>query len=262
MLRNPFGIQDGKIVTISDLTPAQRGAGCNCQCPNCKGPLIAKMGNIKVHHFAHSKDACDEIATFISGLLQIVRQSIEENGSVYVPALIVGYKLPWQGLTLANIEHYTTLLSEQELIDKNNAIKLADGKIYAVDSIRIISNAKSFAEALLLNIKDRSIAIQILPPKTACRANSLSPALNASTLVLNVENVDFHTVTSSQLRKIVMEKSRWRWIVNAKRERGLILKYLPNFKNVKRRNERKRKNKKDYKKSITQRCRRYFTPGL
>ena len=42
--------RDGKIVRISEV---EKGKACNCFCPACGDNLIAKKGNIKVHHFAH-----------------------------------------------------------------------------------------------------------------------------------------------------------------------------------------------------------------
>ena len=49
---NPFGIREGKLVTINDV---QSGLSGECVCPQCKEPLIARKGFNKIHHFAHYK---------------------------------------------------------------------------------------------------------------------------------------------------------------------------------------------------------------
>lgn len=46
-----FGLRDGVLVSIDQ---AARGARCGCICPACKVPLIARKGDILIHHFAHS----------------------------------------------------------------------------------------------------------------------------------------------------------------------------------------------------------------
>ena len=37
---------------------AERGG--EYYCPFCKGKLVLKMGNVKVHHFAHKEKLCDD----------------------------------------------------------------------------------------------------------------------------------------------------------------------------------------------------------
>lgn len=48
---NPFGLLDGQLVTINDVSS---GLACGCLCPSCKQPLVARKGRQNVHHFAHS----------------------------------------------------------------------------------------------------------------------------------------------------------------------------------------------------------------
>ena len=48
-----YGLREGDPVRISDVPS---GLECNCICPECKTPLIARKGHIRQHHFAHSAD--------------------------------------------------------------------------------------------------------------------------------------------------------------------------------------------------------------
>lgn len=56
-LKLPFGLQGDTLKHISEV---ERGLACDCVCPACKSPLLAKKGDLKTHHFAHHKsDTCE-----------------------------------------------------------------------------------------------------------------------------------------------------------------------------------------------------------
>lgn len=47
----PFAVDaDGNFRDVADV---ERGLRCACFCADCKGPLLAKKGEIRAHHFAH-----------------------------------------------------------------------------------------------------------------------------------------------------------------------------------------------------------------
>lgn len=45
-----YALKDSKMVSIDDV---ESGLKCQCRCPACGGKLVAKKGNILMHHFAH-----------------------------------------------------------------------------------------------------------------------------------------------------------------------------------------------------------------
>ena len=49
-----YALQDNQLVSINDVPSGQN---CNCICPACKQPLVAKKGNIRIHHFAHARNS-------------------------------------------------------------------------------------------------------------------------------------------------------------------------------------------------------------
>ncbi|MFZ2169591.1 MAG: hypothetical protein WAW61_08150 [Methylococcaceae bacterium] len=49
-MKNPFGLKDGKLVTVQNV---ERGLTCGCVCPACKEPLQAHKGSKKIHYFKH-----------------------------------------------------------------------------------------------------------------------------------------------------------------------------------------------------------------
>lgn len=56
-LKIPYGEKGGRLVHVDDVP---KGLECNCVCPVCRGTLIARKGDINVHHFAHFQgESCD-----------------------------------------------------------------------------------------------------------------------------------------------------------------------------------------------------------
>jgi len=54
-LRVPFGQKNGQMVTPADVPS---GRACECFCPGCSLPLLAKKGEHNVWHFAHDGGGC------------------------------------------------------------------------------------------------------------------------------------------------------------------------------------------------------------
>lgn len=49
-MKLPFGLIQGRLVSINEV---QAGRACEALCPSCLGPLVARKGQVLVHHFAH-----------------------------------------------------------------------------------------------------------------------------------------------------------------------------------------------------------------
>lgn len=71
IIKLPFGLQDGQLI---DITSVESGLACNCACPCCEKPLIAKKGKIKQHHFAHHES--EECQGAIETALHIYAKNI------------------------------------------------------------------------------------------------------------------------------------------------------------------------------------------
>lgn len=54
----PFGLKDDILVEVGEVS---QGLACGCICPACRSPLVARHGQINIHHFAHhSRASCTE----------------------------------------------------------------------------------------------------------------------------------------------------------------------------------------------------------
>lgn len=75
-------LSDGSIVHISQVVC---GLGCNCKCIGCKKPLIAKKGDVNIHHFAHKSQEHDSIKCNESILHKLGKLIILQSELVKTP---------------------------------------------------------------------------------------------------------------------------------------------------------------------------------
>ena len=82
----PFGLQpDGRLI---DAGMAKRGKACNCVCPGCKMPLVARKGHVRVKHFGHEADTeCRHGAE--TALHMAAKQLVAELHWINLPQLSV-----------------------------------------------------------------------------------------------------------------------------------------------------------------------------
>ncbi len=97
-----FAYKDGKIVKISEV---ERGDKCGCLCPSCNAPLTARMGEERVHHFAHSKSK--ECKNYGETMLHLMAKKIFlEDTHICVPFfnIIKGNYSDNEFITYENVE--------------------------------------------------------------------------------------------------------------------------------------------------------------
>lgn len=84
-----YGISnEHKLVHISDVEP---GKACNCKCPACNTPLIAKKGTVKIPHFAHqSTEACEY--GFETSLHMAAKEVLLNTKHIYLPEVVYEFK--------------------------------------------------------------------------------------------------------------------------------------------------------------------------
>jgi hypothetical protein len=94
-LKLPFGIKDGILIGINQV---ERGLACNCFCPCCNHPLVARKGESKIHHFAHASDKECEGAVQ-TALHMAAKEILQRNKRIFLPEVIgassVKYKVPY-----------------------------------------------------------------------------------------------------------------------------------------------------------------------
>lgn len=99
----PFGLRiaDQAIVDVHDVP---RGRGCECICPSCHTPLIARQGEKKQWHFAHASQKVDgtdkecQYSFFVSVRL-MARQVIESGIAIDLPQYLSAVEKRKFGIT-------------------------------------------------------------------------------------------------------------------------------------------------------------------
>lgn len=86
-----------RLISVDEV---ERGVKCNCICPKCQKPLVAKKGIKNQHHFAHQQDY-NCTGYYMTTLHLLAEQIIEENKRVMFPK----YKeIPAQSVSFKDIE--------------------------------------------------------------------------------------------------------------------------------------------------------------
>lgn len=81
----PYGeSSNGRMLHISEVVS---GRDCGCKCPGCGALLVAKKGELRVHHFAHASGASCSGA-FETAIHKLAKQVIAERGELLLPPII------------------------------------------------------------------------------------------------------------------------------------------------------------------------------
>lgn len=215
MLRNPFALRNEQIIMIEDVPEDERGLECNCICPACKEPFIARMGEKKVHHFAHSGKGCDELNAYMMGLYMIMNDYIQSGNPVFIPEINISYELsPHTFITEYSIEEKIRINSTFR--DNKNLIKCFDKRFVVFDYSEIISN-DSRPEAIIASSADYKIAIRITPPDTTCTYGKVSGYKDYPTLRIDLSK-DGEKIQKYKKKMlfeyIKMNQNIYRWLYN------------------------------------------------
>ena len=133
-----FGERNGEIAHISDV---QSGLECDCTCPACKTPLVARKGDIRTHHFAHHQESGSE-GCIETALHCYAKQVIKEHQKVTVPEDFIKVQaIDQQGHNHQRQLHITSALIEFEKVElevfKENYRADAIGSPYEDQSLDI-----------------------------------------------------------------------------------------------------------------------------
>lgn len=76
--------EDGRLAHISEVVS---GLDCRCRCAGCGGPLVARKGELKTHHFAHHVDrAC--VKAWETTLHRLAKEVVSDEREIQLPAAV------------------------------------------------------------------------------------------------------------------------------------------------------------------------------
>ena len=227
-VKNPFGMRNGKLITISDLSDNERGAQCNCVCPDCEGKFLARIGSIRTPHFAHEKDSmCDPEKAFKESLYMFLREAISDTNSFNYPGLY-GFCTVfdvWKTATRKDIESIV-VYSDIAMPPECDYEEIIAAKTVSIVSAEIQRDSKKLPQALLIKHIDAKgaehlLAIQIVLPPNVCKTFEAKQYKKYPTLAINIEEDLYHIGSDSlkiKLRDSIDSKD---WIYSPAVEKWL-----------------------------------------
>lgn len=232
-VKNPFGLRDGRLVLISDLGEGERGLACKCVCPNCKEPFEARLGRIRVHHFAHSGAGCDETAAYLAGLYGFIKEYLETH-AILLPEVRVYYSVnAWNNTIITKENCREEIRLSPEGVSWPRCRVANQAVSVRFDRVEIIKEKNERPEALLACYREKRMAFVVTPPETVCRKMQAKPYEDIATLeVLLSDKADLISrVTSKEMESFFSDPENYQWIstpsveklipeINAERERA------------------------------------------
>lgn len=213
-VKNPFGLRNGKHITVNDLREDERGLACNCVCPLCKDPFEARLGAVRIHHFAHSGEGCDEIASYLMGLYGFFKD-YASSSICKIPELFVYYQIDKRTNTpvtpfnhAEQITYYPLSGRDQRKILLSKEVKLS------FDSVDIVIGKTKRPEAVIATYHGRRIAFVISPPDTVCKGFNAKPYKDIATLeiVLSKKADLISRANTEMMNTIFSDVSNYRWL--------------------------------------------------
>lgn len=185
-VKNPFGLRNGRYITVNDLREDERGLACNCVCPLCHDRFEARLGQRRIYHFAHNGEGCDEVAAYLLGLYGFFKDFI----LLYpcpVPELNVYYQIDPRTYLEIDETNYTEQLRLHPFRGAGIRIKSITREMHLkFDSAEIVMGKNKRPEALLAGYHGKRIAFVISPPDTVCKNFSAKPYRDVATLEIQL----------------------------------------------------------------------------
>ncbi len=216
-LKNPFALRDGKIIMVEDLRDDERGLACNCRCPACNDRFEARLGNVRVHHFSHNGEGCDEVAAFLSGMYMLVKEFIDAN-KIKLPPLNVYWAFDSVRYTE---ENFFSLICFKPSNGFYNTTNVYPEKTLIFDHSEIVYKSKK-PVAIILTCRESKIALRIKPPATVCKQFEIKQYENLATICFDASNIKFGELNKNDISKILLtETDNWSWIFTDKALKAL-----------------------------------------
>lgn len=226
ILKNPFGLRDGNIVMIEDVSLDERGLKCNCVCPACKDPFEARLGDVRTHHFAHSGEGCDEEVAFLNGMYMLVQEYILAN-TIVLPQLTVYWKYCETSYTEKNFFERIRFSDPHSAYGSRhsyglmNSIVIMQPKKIRFEGAEIVLNGKR-PVAILLTYHSRQMALCIRPPSTVCKTFHVKPYEDMATIQLDASGITFGEMKKEEILGSLCKNLRpWGWVYSPKAIIGL-----------------------------------------
>jgi hypothetical protein len=145
-----YGIRDGNVLSISEIKIEEKGLKCNCTCPGCGAPLVARLGKKKQRHFAHKGEACDVVAAQQTALHMLAKEIIENSKRLLFPGIEIK-----RDNYIDGVDDYRVQARIPQSIEYRKA------SIISCDSVSLERKISNIVPDIIVTVKGRSCLIEI-----------------------------------------------------------------------------------------------------
>lgn len=208
-----YGIRDGKVVCINEISEQEKGLKCNCTCPGCGMPLQAKLGQgKKQRHFSHNNNACDTVIAHQSALHLLAKEIIEEEGKICLPPLTVRFnESPKIDI---DRDYYDEL--PQEIVYK-------ESKIINCDNVTLEKKISDIIPDVIIETSGKQCLVEIAVTHFIDEEkNRKIKQLGLPVVEVDLSSVYESEITREEIRKILIDRPEFKtWIYNPKKKEAI-----------------------------------------
>lgn len=206
-----YGLRNGKIISIWDLTEEDRGLKCNCICPSCGMQLQAKLGSgKKQRHFSHNNANCNVAIAQQTALHMLAKEIIEQEKTVKFPPIII----PFEQTNLYKFDpNYLRQFSYRYLSNLPTEMEYKPATIVNFDSVVLEKKVSSIIPDIIAFKGNKACLIEIavthfIDENKEKKIQELKlPVLEIDISSLSTENINKDILKSVLTNQI--ENKRW-----------------------------------------------------
>lgn len=188
---------DGQFIHINE---AERGKKCNCTCPECRTPLIARQGDVTSWHFAHSQpvDCYGE-----SVLHRVAKQIISETVGTQKPFLLPALEKEISSNDQIGKEYLTTLQVPERNIFLSEAIEEFRLSNNQISDVLVSDSSQNGSLAVEIYVTHKKSEIDI---------NKFSE-IKQDVIEIDLSNTD-PLSNRDTLERLVLQEAERYWLFN------------------------------------------------
>lgn len=220
MIQLPYGLREGRLVHIGE---AVQGRRCNCVCPECLQPLIAKKGAKNLHHFAHDWNA-DCPGALESALHLAAKTILFSQRCLRLPAVHLNFaslKPSWRLFPASRVRFDTMLMEQRTGGLRPDLIGISGGRPLLIEiAVTHPAGPDKLAKLRQLELSALEISLGDLPPER------MAPEPLARAIIGGLTNKQWlYNHKAEQAAQRLHQLAAWKPVIRI--NRGLFVRDCP-----------------------------------
>lgn len=200
-----YALKNNKLIHVDDV---ESGIACGCVCPACGSTLIARKGEINIHHFAHSSlNECK--GGYETSLHLLAKEILSETGEILLPPV----KLCDEPDTATN----DFLIDRHGFNTVTNVCLIGKHRIKDFDNVYTEKRTGDIIPDLILEKGKRELIVEIYVTHKVDDAKLQKiKDLGISAIEIDLSKTD-KSISKQQLKDLLLNNvENKRWLYNSK----------------------------------------------